>query len=515
MHAMALRTTVSAKSAETGPQKTDVLKVSQQKPGGLVKFPAFNINSVPILTPTCMGLQAKLKVSAPGDQYEQEADLVSEEVMRAGKSRPITDKQAVPFIQRKCAECEKEEDDQLQRKQSDTATPPVSANVHHTLQSQGRPLDPGTRTFMENRFGYDFGKVKIHTDTQANQSARDIGAYAYTHRHNIVFAGGQYQPGTESGKKMIAHELTHVLQQNSSHSQVLQRQTVSHGGPTGAPADWSTQVSNADTSAKKATLIGTVVGSSVAVVDKTAASKADKSPDPAHLEPFTATKPVVNFDENLESKSARVGGRSLANNAGYTLFHNNQNYVILGAKSIDSKNYYDTLYTLNHELDHVRQNIAGSKLTGNASELDAWTSSFIREFPKSYTIEENQSTGNCHINKISLYVPLLGYYEASGVEATDKTAALQRIITFYTSVIKPHAGHLAAFHFWLRRSLDNDKHTLADDIISDQKLSITAAMKLKELRQFKCGNISSLSFPSPTLSVPTFPAKGATTPKTK
>jgi hypothetical protein len=86
------------------------------------------------------------------------------------------------------------------------------------LQSPGLRLDPATREFMEPRFGYDFSRVRVHADAQAAESARSINALAYTVGRDMVFGGGQYVPGTTAGRRLMAHELTHVVQQSSASS---------------------------------------------------------------------------------------------------------------------------------------------------------------------------------------------------------------------------------------------------------------------------------------------------------
>lgn len=479
-----------------------------QRNGNLA--PGFgNIAVHPQKLPT---IQPKLTVNSPGDKYEQEAEMVSEKIVRMENYSPLQKNHSpAPVVQRKCASCEKEEEQGgLQRKESGSSVPFVSANVSQTLKSPGHSIDTNTRSFMESRFGYDFSKVKIHTDSQANQSAMDIGAFAYTYQNNIAFAQGQYSPGTESGRKLLAHELTHTLQQNNLNAPVIQRQSVPHGGATGAPADWRTQVTNANTPALKAALIQSVVGSSVTIVDRTAQSSGDSSPDPAHLEPYTASNPKVNFDENLASKAARAGGRLLSSNGGYTFFHNNTSYIVLGLMAIDSRNYYSTIYTLNHEFDHVRLNISGNTLSGNALEVDTWTSSFIREFHKSYSIHENTSTGNCRITSSQPYAPLLFYYVGSGVSASDKTRAVQRISAYFTSVIQPHPGHLAVFKYWLRHSLDQTNHALADDLIAALSLPISTSIASQNFSQFSCTGIAAATYQSPSTSTPVFPPVAAT-----
>ena len=90
----------------------------------------------------------------------------------------------------------------------------VPSIVNEVLNSPGQPLDAATRAFMEPRFGHDFSRVRIHTDARAAESASEINALAYTVGRQIVFDSGQYMPGTSSGRQVLAHELTHVVQQS-------------------------------------------------------------------------------------------------------------------------------------------------------------------------------------------------------------------------------------------------------------------------------------------------------------
>jgi hypothetical protein len=87
--------------------------------------------------------------------------------------------------------------------------------VHDVLRSPGRPLDEEIRAFMEPRFGEDFGWVRVHTDAPAAESAKAMNALAYTVGRDVVFGAGQFRPGLSQGRKLLAHELTHVVQQHS------------------------------------------------------------------------------------------------------------------------------------------------------------------------------------------------------------------------------------------------------------------------------------------------------------
>ena len=147
----------------------------------------------------------------------------------AAPARSLT---PVPFgiLQRKCAcggsggsegECEecKKKQMTLQRFSTGRAAPAsVPPIVHDVLRSPGQPLDPGTRAFLEPRFGHDFGKIRIHTDEKAEQSAKAVNAAAYAVGRHVAFASGQYKPGTKAGQWLIAHELSHVVQQGGAGS---------------------------------------------------------------------------------------------------------------------------------------------------------------------------------------------------------------------------------------------------------------------------------------------------------
>ena len=183
--------------------------------------------SSPFFTPV---IQPKLSINEPGDRYEQEADAVAEQVMRAPQSRTGGDfffqpvSASISSVQRKCQHCEDEEKEnkvQMKDNSSDAGGTTAPATVKDALGSNGQSMDADTKNFMESRFGEDFGDVQIHNDTRASQSSRDINALAYTHSNHIVFANGQYQPGTDAGKKLLAHELTHVVQQRSGGGMVF------------------------------------------------------------------------------------------------------------------------------------------------------------------------------------------------------------------------------------------------------------------------------------------------------
>lgn len=169
-------------------------------------------------------VQAKLAISQPGDVYEQQADRVAEQAMRMPAPPPTNERSALDArssstVQRKCAYCE-EEGELLQKKESagqasesahSLQVPPI---VHQVLRSPGQSLDAETRAFMEPHFGHDFSRVRIHTDAQAAESARMVNARAYAFAHHVVFGAGEYAPAVSQGRRLLAHELAHVVQQD-------------------------------------------------------------------------------------------------------------------------------------------------------------------------------------------------------------------------------------------------------------------------------------------------------------
>jgi thiol-disulfide isomerase/thioredoxin len=136
-------------------------------------------------------------------------------------------------------QCEKcaEEQQQLQRKADGRRPDTVPPIVNEVLSSPGQPLDMDSRAFMENRFGYDFSSVRVHSGSQAERSADAVNAEAYTVGRDIVFAGGRYSPGSESGKQLLAHELAHVVQQDASASTVSSEIPIVESAADEAHAD--------------------------------------------------------------------------------------------------------------------------------------------------------------------------------------------------------------------------------------------------------------------------------------
>ena len=152
-------------------------------------------------------VQAKLNISQPGDIYEQEADRIAKNIINTRTPNP-------PEVNRVHGK-------------SNTKNRSVNSNTESKikrLKGKGNPLNKSIREYFEPRFGVDLGNVKVHTDSEANQLASYIQAKAFTYGNDIVFGEGQYQLGTTEGKKLIAHELAHTMQQSEGLSlDIVQR----------------------------------------------------------------------------------------------------------------------------------------------------------------------------------------------------------------------------------------------------------------------------------------------------
>lgn len=161
-------------------------------------------------------LQAKLTVSHPQDAYEHEADRVADQVMRMPDA-------AAPIVQRRCTDCE----DELHRSEASAASVPTvdvaTEQSIGSLSGRGGGLPDSVRSFMEPRFQADFSAVRVHNDAHAHHLARAVNAQAFTVGHNVVFGAGHYAPDTEGGKRLLAHELTHVVQQNGGSSSIQRK----------------------------------------------------------------------------------------------------------------------------------------------------------------------------------------------------------------------------------------------------------------------------------------------------
>lgn len=189
-------------------------------------------------------MQAKLDVGPVSDPLEREADRIADHVMRKPEPGAAIDppmSHGAAGLQRQCscggscdtckAEASDDEHGEVRRKPADAQAFHLGANgamtappiVHRVLRSPGQPLDATARAFFEPRFGRDFDNVRIHADARAADSAAAVGASAYTVGRDVVFGRDRYSPHSISGRHLLAHELAHVIQQESGAASTLRR----------------------------------------------------------------------------------------------------------------------------------------------------------------------------------------------------------------------------------------------------------------------------------------------------
>jgi hypothetical protein len=194
-------------------------------PVGESVTPAFEFSKENFESQKPLLIQPKLSVGAVDDPFEREADAMADRVMRMPETS---------FIQRKCASCEHEEEEQIHRKitsfiqkqvngsEGGIATESVTNQINAS-RGGGNRMSENTLSFMESHFGTDFSGVKIHTDSNAVQMSRELNAQAFTVGSDIYFNSGKYAPDSDSGKHLLAHELTHTVQQGDGVERKVQK----------------------------------------------------------------------------------------------------------------------------------------------------------------------------------------------------------------------------------------------------------------------------------------------------
>lgn len=169
-----------------------------------------------------LALQRKLMIGKSDDPLELEADRVADQVLATPAHAAV--RCTPPRIQRFAG-------------QPIGEAGPAPGGVDSVLADSGRPLEPALRQDMEQRFGHDFSRVRVHSESTAGQSARDVNARAYTVANHIVFGAGHFSSGTFAGRHLIAHELTHVVQQSGGGALspgALQRKVILNGAEMSA-----------------------------------------------------------------------------------------------------------------------------------------------------------------------------------------------------------------------------------------------------------------------------------------
>jgi len=351
----------------------------------------------------------------------------------------------------------------------------AGSEVAEVVGSEGQPLDTSVRAEAEERLGHDFGRVRVHADERAGTSARALGAAAYTVGSDVVFGPGRYEPSQPEGRRLLFHELAHVVQQEGAGTRrgtasaaereaaALSEEAV-HGGhvrpavrsaaglqlqpeaekPTPAPT-WEQRVNAAKAETDQTKKLAALAQLAQQAVGKAATVHAvplGKTLDPSQLK----AAPEVNFDLNLNQKQSwpatqNAPTRLLAKNAGYAFSKGADTFIVLGPSALDPKSPLFTEMFVAHELFHVTQHLAPGKRPKRAQtkeeeageELEAWTNDFTTYFERLYQFRQQ-------------WAPLLAYYEDA--DATHRKASIASIVAFYKAA-DPKIQ--AAVHRWLKR----------------------------------------------------------------
>lgn len=233
-----------SRSVRNGPDGDPKLEVATENTTDFSKIPVSaadradqaQASSLPVALPMPgFIIQPKLAIGRVDDPLEYEADRVADQVMHMPTPEPSLIS-AQTQVSRNSGACKENQTQTLQTELEGIQNKPTGASVapgrevpnivHEVLRSQGQPLDTTARAFLEPRFGRDFSSVRVHADDRAAASARLIGSHAYTVGRDVAFASGRYSPTTSIGRKLLAHELTHVIQQNPTQMPGLTPSTI-------------------------------------------------------------------------------------------------------------------------------------------------------------------------------------------------------------------------------------------------------------------------------------------------
>jgi uncharacterized protein DUF4157 len=234
--ALAQRATVARTEPDMREQKDDIARIASHEVA-----PSWDFSKIPLFSPgraeppktpplspaPCVPaghIQAKLRAGAIDDSFEREADRVADRMMRM-PAPEVSVVAGSPQISRKSAACGEEVELQTKPAEPRAAGGEAPGILHEVLRSPGQPLDPASRAYFEPRFGHDFGHVRVHTDPTAAVAARTVAAHAFTVGRHIVFGESQYAPYGATGRHLLAHELTHIVQQRAA-GPVLQRRAA-------------------------------------------------------------------------------------------------------------------------------------------------------------------------------------------------------------------------------------------------------------------------------------------------
>lgn len=335
-------------------------------------------------------------------------------------------------------ECEACREKRLQRRAAEkTEGPAVPPSVQEALALPGQPLDPATRAFMEPRFGHDFSRVRVHTDSMAVASAGAVNALAYTVGRDVVFGVGQYAPATEEGKRLLAHELSHVVQQSgAAHGN---RQASEAEAETEAEEKSRRMLAGESSRVQTRVIAGTVQRQSNKnpLDEKAKAIIAQAQNEKIKLEEraVQVVKAIIKqYYPSEESKVAAVEYNDKEAGTGLSVTSKGSGKTTTGIlyvgkqflEGVTARHFARRVLQVGHELEHINQYRSG--LAGGSKQNEREFLAFYHEA----LATEKPGTGRMqHGTRVNLIDAALGYYYCLSSEkqkqyATNKKELLER-----------------------------------------------------------------------------------------
>jgi hypothetical protein len=443
-------------------------------------------------------LQARLEIGAADDPAEHEAERVAAAVVSTGDAAPAPHVGAAPAAVARCADCTpgrpcprcqeearaRGEAIPIQARPAGggaLALPASTGRYVSTLPGRGQPLPPAERGFFERRFGRDFGGVRVHTDGEAAQSAAGVRAQAYTVGSHIVFGAGRWQPGSAAGRHLIAHELTHTVQQAAGGAR-LNRQC----DPGWATLPWSDRVANVRRMAAGAArnqcmadMMDEALYPNVTVEERTntARSVAAAMAANRYVEWGSVSDVHVNFDQNLNRKQ---GNRGLFGEATFRTTATPSSiaiFIILGPDALNPVGPQFTRMAFDHEYAHASQFLLDHAMRGSAAhaatpgdELRIYAEGFSSHFLNVWTID---NTPPGRFSLATDWSPMFGNYTRAS--AAERQAAVDSIRMFYDVRCVGIVCNTMKFRIWLQSMLNAlpAGHALADALNAFPGMALT------------------------------------------
>ncbi len=271
--------------------------------------------------------------------------------------------------QRKCAKCAEEEEQVLQTKATGNSrgitSPALVTNIQEN-KGKGQPLDKDTRSFMQPRFGADFGNVRIHSDHSAAVMSQHINAKAFTVGNDIFFNKGQYNPDGDIGKRLLAHELTHVIQQSFTSPKV-QRMTIGTGTP---PAFWVRQYNARVAPADELDRVNNAIGQVREVATHPDAYSSCHDFYEKNCPGGTASSLQDTFNQAVLWKADRKGALAFADAPGTNIAYTQSGYRS-GARPLANTLIHEMMHNCGISGDkfHHLADAAGQYCIGNANQF--------------------------------------------------------------------------------------------------------------------------------------------------